>query len=79
MTTKSYFGPDSVWLTDAVEAQRHAAQLSRGNAVMRAGLGYVYAACGDARQARLVLREFSAAAALQHRYAYEAGVIHAAL
>jgi tetratricopeptide (TPR) repeat protein len=64
---------------DAVEALRHAAQLSRGNAVMRAGLGYVYAACGDARQARLVLREFSAAAALQHRYAYEAAVIHAAL
>lgn len=64
---------------EAVDALRHAGQLSRGNAVMRAGLGYVYAACGEAARARTVLREFSAAAVQQRRYAYEAAVIHAAL
>jgi tetratricopeptide (TPR) repeat protein len=63
----------------AVENLRHAAQLSRGNAVMRAGLGYVYAATGDARAARAVLREFSDAAGTQQRFAYEAAVIQAAL
>jgi tetratricopeptide (TPR) repeat protein len=64
---------------EAVDALRHAGQLSRGNAVMRAGLGYVYAACGEAARARAVLREFTAAAAEQQRHAYEAAVIHAAL
>ena len=46
---------------------------------MRAGLGYAYAAAGDRRAARQVLREFDAAAADQRRYAYEAAVIHATL
>jgi tetratricopeptide (TPR) repeat protein len=64
---------------EAVDALRQAGQLSRGNAVMRAGLGYVYAACGEPARARTVLREFSAAAAQQRRFAYEAAVIHAAL
>jgi len=64
---------------EAVDALRQAGQLSRGNSVMRAGLGYVYAACGEAARARAVLREFSAAAAQQRRHAYEAAVIHAAL
>jgi tetratricopeptide (TPR) repeat protein len=64
---------------DAVDALRIACGLSKGNAVMRAGLGYTYAAAGDRRQARQVLREFDAAAAEQHRFAYEAAVIHAAL
>jgi tetratricopeptide (TPR) repeat protein len=63
----------------AVDELRHAGQLSRGNAVMRAGLGYVYAATGEPRAARAVLREFSEAAGQQQRYAYEAAVIHAAL
>jgi Flp pilus assembly protein TadD len=63
----------------AVDALREACQLARGNAVMRAGLGYVYAAAGDRRAAKTVLREFTDAAALQQRYAYEAAVIHAAL
>jgi tetratricopeptide (TPR) repeat protein len=65
--------------TQAVESLRHACVLSRGNAVMRAGLGYVYAATGDRRAARAVLREFSDAAATQRRFAYEAAVIEAAL
>jgi tetratricopeptide (TPR) repeat protein len=64
---------------EAVENLRHACQLSRGNAVMRAGLGYVYAATGEVRAARSVLREFREAADRQQRYAYEAAVIHAAL
>jgi tetratricopeptide (TPR) repeat protein len=63
----------------AVDHLRHAAQLSRGNAVMRAGLGYVYAATGESRAARAVLREFSDAAEHQQRFAYEAAIIHAAL
>jgi tetratricopeptide (TPR) repeat protein len=63
----------------AVDELRHAGQLSRGNAVMRAGLGYVYAATGDRRAARAVLREFSEAAGQQQRYAYEAAVIQAGL
>lgn len=63
----------------AVENLRHACQLSKGNAVMRAGLGYVYAATGERRDARVVLREFSEAADRQQRYAYEAAVIQAAL
>ena len=46
---------------------------------MRAGLGYVYAAAGEKRQARAVLKEFSEAAEAQQRFAYEAAVIHAAL
>jgi tetratricopeptide (TPR) repeat protein len=65
--------------TDAVDALRLACALSRGNAVMRAGLGFAYAAAGDRRPARAVLREFDAAATDQHRYAYEAAVIHVAL
>jgi DNA-binding SARP family transcriptional activator len=63
----------------AVDALREACTLSRGNVVMRAGLGYVYAAAGDWRAARNVLREFDAAADGQQRLAYEAAVIHAAL
>lgn len=64
---------------DAVDALREACGLSKGNAVMRAGLGYAYAAAGDVRAARRVLREFDAAAGEQHRFAYEAAVIHAGL
>lgn len=64
---------------DAVDALREACTLSKGNAVMRAGLGYAYAAADDARAARQLVREFDAAAAEQHRYAYEAAVIHARL
>ena len=64
---------------DAVDALREACALSKGNAVMRAGLGYAYAAAGDARRAKSVLREFDAAADRQRRFAYEAAVIHAAL
>lgn len=63
----------------AVDALREACALSKGNAVMRAGLGYVYAAAGDVRAARGVLREFDAAAEHQRRFAYEAAVIHANL
>ncbi len=66
-------------LNDAVDALRDACRLSSGNAVMRAGLGYVYAAASDRRAANAVLREFDAAAAGQQRFAYEAAVIHAAL
>ena len=65
--------------TEAVDALKQACTLSKGNAVMRAGLGYAYAAAGDRRAARQVLREFDAAAADQRRYAYEAAVIHATL
>lgn len=64
---------------DAVDNLREACQRGRGNAVMRAGLGYVYAAAGERRAARQVLREFSDAADTQQRLAYEAAVIHAAL
>lgn len=64
---------------DAVDALRDACRLSKGNAVMRAGLGYVYAAAGERRAAQQVLREFDAAADAQHRFAYEAAVICAAL
>jgi tetratricopeptide (TPR) repeat protein len=64
---------------DAVDALREACVLSRGNAVMRAGLGYTYAADGERRLARQVLREFATAAGTQQRYAYEAAVIEAAL
>lgn len=63
----------------AVGAMRESCALSRGNAVMRAGLGYVYAAAGDRRAARAVLREFDEAADRQQRFAYEAAVIGAAL
>ena len=63
----------------AVDALREACALSKGNVVMRAGLGYVYAVAGDRRSARNVLREFDAAAVQQQRLAYEAAVIHAAL
>lgn len=65
--------------TDAVESLRLACTLSKGNAVMRAGLGFTYAAAGDRRSARAVLREFDAAAVDQRRFAYEAAVIHASL
>lgn len=64
---------------EAVDALRDACRLSTGNAVMRAGLGFAYAAAGDRRSARAVLREFDAAAFDQRRYAYEAAVIHATL
>ena len=64
---------------EAVDALRRSCALSRGNAVMRAGLGYAYAFAQDSRAARAVLREFDDAAEAQHRFAYEAAVIHAAL
>jgi DNA-binding SARP family transcriptional activator/Flp pilus assembly protein TadD len=64
---------------DAVDALREACTLSKGNAVMRAGLGYAYAVAGDRKAARQLLREFDEAAAEQHRYAYEAAVIYAGL
>jgi tetratricopeptide (TPR) repeat protein len=64
---------------DAVDALRRSCALSKGNAVMRAGLGYAYAFAQDRRAARAVLREFDDAAQAQHRFAYEAAVIHAAL
>jgi DNA-binding SARP family transcriptional activator len=64
---------------EAVGAMRESCALSRGNAVMRAGLGYVYAAVGERRAARAVLREFEEAAERQQRFAYEAAVIRAAL
>jgi tetratricopeptide (TPR) repeat protein len=64
---------------EAVDALREACALSKGNAVMRAGLGYAYAAAGDRRSARVLLREFEAAADRQQRFAYEAAVIHAGL
>ena len=64
---------------EAVDALRDACRLSSGNAVMRAGLGYAYAAAGDQRPARAVLREFDAAADDQRRFAYEAAVICANL
>jgi Flp pilus assembly protein TadD len=64
---------------EAVGALRESCALSRGNAVMRAGLGYVYAAVGDCRSARAVLSEFDEAAERQQRFAYEAAVIRAAL
>lgn len=64
---------------EAVDALRDACRLSTGNAVMRAGLGFAYAAADDRRSARAVLREFDAAASDQRRYAYEAAVIHATL
>lgn len=64
---------------EAVGAMRESCALSRGNAVMRAGLGYVYAAVGERRAARAVLREFDEAAERQQRFAYEAAVICAAL
>lgn len=64
---------------DAVGALRESCALSRGHAVMRAGLGYVYAAVGERRAARAVLREFDEAADRQQRFAYEAAVIRAAL
>lgn len=63
----------------AVDALRQACELSKGNVVMRAGLGYVYAVAGDRRRACNVLREFEAAADRQQRLAYEAAVIHAGL
>jgi DNA-binding SARP family transcriptional activator len=65
--------------TDAVDALRESCVLSRGNAVMRAGLGFAYAAAGERRLARQLLREFEAAAGTQQRYAYEAAVIEATL
>jgi Flp pilus assembly protein TadD len=64
---------------DAVDALREACTLSKGNAVMRAGLGYAYAVAADRKAARQLLREFDEAAAEQHRYAYEAAVIYAGL
>jgi tetratricopeptide (TPR) repeat protein len=64
---------------EAVDALRRSCALSRGNAVMRAGLGYAYAFAQDRRAARAVLREFDDAAEIQHRFAYEAAVIHATL
>jgi tetratricopeptide (TPR) repeat protein len=60
---------------EAVDAFRDACRLSNGNAVMRAGLGFAYAAARDTRLARAVLREFEIAASEQHRYAYESAVI----
>ncbi len=63
----------------AVDALRDACRLSSGNAVMRAGLGYVYAVADDKRSARAVLREFDVATDTQQRFAYEAAVICAAL
>jgi tetratricopeptide (TPR) repeat protein len=65
--------------SEAVDALREACRLSKGNAVMRAGLGYAYACAGDRRASRQVLGEFDAAADQQRRFAYEAAVIHAAL
>jgi Flp pilus assembly protein TadD len=64
---------------EAVDAPRRSCALSKGNAVMRAGLDYAYAFAQDRRAARAVLREFDDAADAQHRFAYEAAVIHAAL
>jgi hypothetical protein len=64
---------------ESVDSLREACALSRGNAVMRAGLGYAHAVAGDRRAARAVLRDVGTAADEQQRFAYEAGVIHAAL
>ena len=64
---------------EAVDAFRDACRLSNGNAVMRAGLGFAYAAARDTRSARAVLREFEIAASEQHRFAYESAVILATL
>jgi Flp pilus assembly protein TadD len=41
----------------AIDAQRQALAYSSGSPVMRAALGYCYAAAGERRQARTVLKD----------------------
>jgi TolB-like protein/Flp pilus assembly protein TadD len=64
---------------EAVVALRDAARVSNNNPVMVAGLGYALAVNDDRREAMRVVSDLQKARGTQGLFAYEIGVIHAAL
>lgn len=62
----------------AIDAQRQALAFSSGSPVMRAALGYCYAAAGERRQARGILKEVEKLADMRV-FSYETALIRAAL
>src|SRR5687767_13710948 len=64
---------------DAVTTLKEAARHSSNNPVMLAGLGHALAATQDRRAAARVLHDLEAMRADKGLFAYEIGVIHAAL
>jgi tetratricopeptide (TPR) repeat protein len=62
----------------AIDAQRQALAFSSGNPVMRAAPGYCYAAAGERRQARAVLKDVEKLADVRV-FSYETALIRAAL
>jgi TolB-like protein/Flp pilus assembly protein TadD len=70
----SHLGMHSV----AIDAQRRAFAFSSGSPVMRAALGYCYAAAGERRQARAVLKEMEKLADMRV-FSYETALIRAVL
>ncbi|HEX6164259.1 MAG TPA: winged helix-turn-helix domain-containing protein [Vicinamibacterales bacterium] len=66
-------------LDEAIGALRDAARVSNNNPVMTAGLGHALAVNGDRRQALRIVDDLVKARANQGLFAYEIGVIRAAL
>lgn len=64
---------------EAVESLRQAVKLSSNNPVMIAGLGHALAATGERREAGRMVRELEGLRGAKGLFAYEIGVIHAAL
>jgi tetratricopeptide (TPR) repeat protein len=65
--------------TEAVAALEKAVECSAGSPVMLAGLDHAFAALGDRRAALQVARDLGRLRADKGLFAYELGVIHAAL
>jgi len=64
---------------EAVASLNEAARLSSNNPVMIAGLGHAKAVLQDRREAQRIARELERLRAKQGLFAYEIGIIHAAL
>jgi tetratricopeptide (TPR) repeat protein len=65
--------------SDAIAALRDAVRASSNSPVMLAGLGHVHAVLDDRREALRIARELERLRSEQGLFAYEIGVIHAAL
>jgi DNA-binding SARP family transcriptional activator/Flp pilus assembly protein TadD len=63
----------------AIDAHRIALQRSNGSPVMLGALGYSYAAGGERKLARGILKRLEDAGAYRGMYGYEMGIIHGAL
>jgi Flp pilus assembly protein TadD len=63
----------------AVEAHRQAVERANGSGISVAALGYTYAAVGEKRLARAILKRLQELAGNRGMFGYEVGIIRAAL